>query len=310
MLMPSLVFSLLAAAAMWLFVRRNPATNPRLTATALVVLLILPLLAFVPKITIALGAGAESKAILGTTLLPALWLIGFLVGAGRGLADLSALHDWKKRSCSANGHPVFESLQAELPIPDQVSLHLHPDLASPVVCGLRRPQIHLPLSSVTWSPATLRMAVLHELGHIQRGDLPLAALARLACLFHWFNPAVWWLRRTFLAQCEYACDAFLIEKGTDPRAYAHALCDVAVAGEHPPLSLAMAGHVPLRERILVLSREVRSESTFPAVLLFLTATSAIAMSVVRLVPANSHTSPAEPAMERYLRFTADPFPAD
>jgi beta-lactamase regulating signal transducer with metallopeptidase domain len=310
MLLPSLVFSLLAATAMWLFVRRNPATTPRLTAAALVLLLILPLLTFVPKITIALGAGAESQTISGPTLLPALWLVGFLVVAGRGLADLRALHDWKKRSRPAAGHPIFESLQADLPIPDQVSLHLHPDLASPVVCGLRRPQIHLPLSSVTWSPATLRLAVLHELGHIQRGDLPLAALARLACLFHWFNPAVWWLRRTFLAQCEYACDAFLIEKGADPRVYANALCDVAVSGNHPPLSLAMAGHVPLRKRILVLSREVRSESAFLAVLLLLTATSAIAMSVVRLVPAASDSGPAGPALESHLRFTAEPFPAD
>lgn len=310
MLLPSLVFSLLAAAAMWLFVRRNPATNPRLTAAALMVLLILPLLAFVPKITIALEAGPETGTVRGPSLLPVIWLAGFLVVVLRGLADLRALHQWKKRSRPATGHPVFDALQAELQIPDHVSLRLHPDLASPVVCGLRRPQIHLPLSSVTWSPATLRLALLHELGHIQRGDLPLAALARLTCLFHWFNPAVWWLRRTFLAQCEYACDAFLIEKGADPRVYANALCDVAVSGKHPPLSLAMAGHVPLRQRILVLSREVRSGSAFLAALLLLTATSAIAMSVVRFVPGPQVAEPIAPSLETHLRFTADPFPAD
>ena len=49
MIIPSLVFSILAAFAMWIFVRRNPATDPRVTVAILALLLILPLLNFLPK---------------------------------------------------------------------------------------------------------------------------------------------------------------------------------------------------------------------------------------------------------------------
>jgi beta-lactamase regulating signal transducer with metallopeptidase domain len=158
------------------------------------------------------------------------------------------------------------------------------------------------------------MALLHELTHLQRRDLWMAFLARLVCLLHWFNPAVWWLRRTFLAQCEFACDARLVEKGTDPRAYAHALCDLARSASGPTGSLAMAGHAPLRERILFLTRMPRRRSVVLPALLFLTASSAVALSLVRLAPTDNLEAPALPTPEALreseLRFTADPFPGN
>ena len=152
------------------------------------------------------------------------------------------------------------------------------------------------------------MALLHELGHVQRRDLWMATLAHVVCVLHWFNPAVWWLRRIFLSQCEYACDAHLVEKGTDPKVYANALCDVAQSASAPPLSLAMAGHVPLRERIVFLSRGGRRGSVFLSGLILQTASSAIAMSMIRFVPKRGETPLPAPMNEVELRFNADPFP--
>ena len=138
----------------------------------------------------------------------------------------------------------------------------------------------------------------------------MVTLAHFACVLHWFNPTVWWLRRTFLSQCEYACDAHLVKKGTDPRVYTNALCDVAQSASAPPLSLAMAGHVPLREHIIFLSRSRRRGSVILSGLILVTASSAIAMSMIRFVPKRSEAPFLNPIDEVELRFNADLFPQD
>lgn len=310
MLIPSLAFSFLAASAMWVFVRRNPATDPRVTVTILALLLILPLLSFFPKYSITIAGEADSASSLSPWLLQFVWTVGFLFFGLRGLIDVLSMQRWNRESRLANDLPVFQETLSELGISRRVDLRIHPRLTSPVVSGLIRPRIYLPESSTNWSPQTLKMALLHELGHVQRRDLWMATLAHIVCVLHWFNPAVWWLRRTFLSQCEYACDAHLVEKGTDPRIYANALCDVAQSASAPPLSLAMAGHVPLRERIIFLSRGGKRGSVILSGLIFLTASSAIAMSLVRFVPERATAPLPAPMNEVQLRFNADPFPGD
>lgn len=321
MLIPSLIFSLLAAAALWISARRNPASDPRITVAVLFLLLILPLLNFVPKIavTVAHPATESSQSIASSNsfFLPALWLLGCLAFAGRSLRDLLAMNQWRKESRPAESTPVFEETLRQLEVTREVRLRIHPQLKSPVVAGLIRPTIYLPEASRQWPPQTLRMALLHELGHIQRRDLWMAVIAQITCILHWFNPAVWWMRRTFLTQCEYACDAHLLKSGADPKTYAHALCDVAQTASTPALSLAMAGHAPLRDRILFLSKKRRGSVVLPAIVL-LTASSAIAMSLVQFVPTLGTSNPgvapeqapAGDLDETELRFTADPFPAD
>jgi beta-lactamase regulating signal transducer with metallopeptidase domain len=217
---------------------------------------------------------------------------------------------WNRESRLANDLPAFQETLCELAISKRVDLRIHPRLTSPIVSGLIRPRIYLPESSTDWSPQTLRMALLHELGHVQRRDLWMATLAHIVCVLHWFNPSVWWLRRTFLSQCEYACDAHLVEKGTDPNIYANALCDVAQFASAPPLSLAMAGHVPLRERIIFLSSGGRRGSAILSSLILVTASSAIAMSMVRFVPERAVTPLLAPMDEIEIRFNADPFPGN
>jgi beta-lactamase regulating signal transducer with metallopeptidase domain len=276
----------------------------------LALLLILPLLNFLPKYSVSVEGNLGTSTSLSPSILPSVWTLGFLFFGLRGLIDVLSMQRWNRESRIANDLPAFQETLCELAISKRVDLHIHPRLTSPVVSGLIRPRIYLPESSTNWSPQTLRMALLHELGHVQRRDLWMATLAHIVCVLHWFNPSVWWLRRTFLSQCEYACDAHLVEKGTDPNIYANALCDVAQSASAPPLSLAMAGHVPLRERIIFLSSGGRRGSAILSTLILVTASSAIAMSMVRFVPERAVTPLLAPMDEIEIRFNADPFPGN
>ena len=310
MLLPSIIFSIVAALTTWLFVRKNPASDPRLTAAILTLLLVLPLLAFLPKVEVTIAGNSQSSAAPITSYLPLIWLGGFLFFSFRLVMDYRSLRRWHRLSRFGNNHPHLAGILKEISLPDRLEFRIHPELDSPVVSGLFRRRIYLPESSRSWSRDTIKMAVLHELGHLQRGDLWMASLARLTCLLHWFNPAVWWLRNTFQSQCEYACDAHLVRSGADPGIYANALCDVARSASAPPFALAMAGHVPLRDRILVLSKGGRQTSLLLCSIVLLTASSAVALSVVRFSPETSAPRPFSIGEELELRYTADPFPAD
>jgi hypothetical protein len=294
MLASSIVFSLLTTALLWLARRRNLASDPRITLAALMILLALPLMSFAPKFVMTgtpllpQQLGNQGPEYLG--LFFTIWIIGLGLGLARTRSSLSVFRKWKKRSFPIPDRSPFVELCQDLKENAQIEIRVH-----------RR-----------WSSQTLRMALLHELCHIQRRDLWMASLAHLVCLLHWFNPAVWWLRRTLLSQCEYACDAHIIREGTNPREYAHALCDVAQCASKPTYSLAMAEHAPLRDRILRLSNK-QSHSKLLTTSLWLSASSAIALSLVEFSPA-SLRDPQQlqipVSIEAHLRFSADPFPAD
>ncbi len=305
MFFPSVILSLVAASTIWLLGRKNPARNPRITGAILLILLLLPFFNLLPKHEIEVATSSQIPRMTWSVL--GIWIAGLLFFSIRGMADLMAMKRWKKESHRISS-PLLKQAQEELQLTNQVELRSHPDLSSPVVSGLLKPTIYLPKGAERWPEKTLKMALLHELGHIQRHDLWLAAAARCTCIFHWFNPMVWWLRKALLSQCEYACDAHLMRRGTDRKTYAHALCDVAenTSRPSPALTIAMAGHVPLRERIMQLSDEKNSPSIILAILLALTTGSAIAMSVVGFVP--KEIPFVDPEVQ--LRITANPFPLD
>ncbi|MGJ8697166.1 MAG: M56 family metallopeptidase [Verrucomicrobiaceae bacterium] len=305
MFLPSVIFSLCVSAALWLLIRRHPARDPRLLGVAMTLLVLLPLLHFAPKFSIAVSATPTGPP--STSWLLTLWFTGLLFFGVRMFSDFLALARWKRRSLPCQLDTAISKIHHQLGFNQKVNLRLHPDLASPVVAGLFSPTIYLPLSCHQWSQKTLHMALLHECSHLQRRDLWLASLASFACLLHWFNPAVWWMRRVLLTQCEYACDAHLLSHGADPATYAHALCDVAQSSDHPRLALAMAGHVPLRQRIQNITSPEQHRSLIILAFLLITSASAIAMSLIRLTP---EALPSYPASEIELRFSASPFPGD
>ena len=80
-------------------------------------------------------------------------------------------------------------------------------LASPAVWGIWRPTLILPQGIETaLRPTQLRWVLLHELAHIERRDLAVALLQRIAAIVHFFNPLVWVANRIINQLREYACD--------------------------------------------------------------------------------------------------------
>ena len=196
-----------------------------------------------------------------------------------------------------------------------LQIRIHENLKSPVAGGLISPTVYLPTAALAWERETLRAVLLHEIGHHVRRDLWAAFAARLACLVHWFNPLAWILRARLAAQCEFACDARVLETGIDAKSYAHTLCDLAMPKEcrTPALAMAMATKSTLRDRVENLLSPRRPLTLLPiAATLFLTLGTALALSTLRPTIERTFAPEAEDykTQEIELRLTANPFPGN
>ncbi len=131
------------------------------------------------------------------------------------------------------------------------------------------PQPLWSLSSLTPAPNRLlhksfagrsaRLIFLHELAHIRRNDLPIAWIAALLRIIHWFNPLVWIAIKTWRADMESACDdtVLAMTEPTDHARYGLILLKLAtqsIASTPLPALGIVGGRMQLRRRIIAISR--------------------------------------------------------
>ena len=83
--------------------------------------------------------------------------------------------------------------------------------------------------------------LLHELGHIRRGDCPMLLLGRLACVAYWFHPLAWLAARQLRKTSEQAADDLVLASHIAPPDYAEHLVGIAAQMR----GLHLFGHVAL-----------------------------------------------------------------
>ena len=237
----------------------------------------------------------ESATALWSSVLPSVWVVGFLLLMARLLAARLLL--WRieraariiphgerqgvsppslpaiaiNQSAAADAAIVvaFNDARVQLAVRHRITLLIHPDKAIPVVWGIFRHRLLLPAVALQWSDEQLRSVLLHELAHIKRRDTLAQLLAQTACALHWFNPLVWFAGWRLHVERERACDDLVLASGVRASAYAEHLLNVATKLSSSRLTqacgLAMAHSSSLHGRLAaVLSekRNRRSVSTF------------------------------------------------
>ena len=209
--------------------------------------------------------------VVGAGWLLGVAVCGFLLLAGFGktvklrrtsLAITDG--DWLRR---------LVELQQRLKLNRTVELREHSKSIVPLTCGILRPVVLLPKLARDWSEPMLRAVLLHELAHVQRGDVACQMLGRLACAVYWFHPLSWYALRRLRQEREHACDDAVVHAGEKASAYAEQLLHVArlcCAPSGLSLGVAMAegsslenrvkslfdstrGHGPVSRRIILLS---------------------------------------------------------
>jgi TonB family protein len=294
MITPLLIFKLtivLASAALSLAICRPLDARFRncLCTLAIVLALFLPLFgvlgAAVPlPIPAIFTFSARSNASSAHTLYfpwHNLWLAGLLLVAVRYLSGLLYLA-WRTRN--AVQHRVADPvMQLELNAVG-ASVRLAP-VPAPLVWGWVNPVILLPEEASSWSPETVRLALLHELAHVHRLDLWTSLLWMLAKAMYWFHPLVWWLSARAREEQELACDARVLAAGASPTEYAGLLVDIARHVHSPAVfGCAMVTHPSLlKGRVMhILQSRPRSSSAKGLVSLFVSLGLMAAASIVAI----------------------------
>ena len=105
-------------------------------------------------------------------------------------------------------------------------VRLSDKITVPMVWGIFRPVILLPVGAGSWQTERLRAVLFHELAHIKRRDWVMQMIAQVVCTVYWFNPLVWCAARWMRIEAEQACDDQVLNAGYQPTDYAQHLLDV------------------------------------------------------------------------------------
>jgi beta-lactamase regulating signal transducer with metallopeptidase domain len=145
------------------------------------------------------------------------WLFAIWAGGAAGLFALAAIRFLRTHRLvrgSRNITPDLQELLAAIGgLPRRARVHESTEIGSPAMCGVFRPVILLPTG---WaSEKDLRWILLHEIGHIRRGDLAWRWVFQVARVIHWFNPLVWLAERAARIDQEMACDEWVLARGEE-----------------------------------------------------------------------------------------------
>ena len=201
-----------------------------------------------PMAAPAVGSSELWVAEHASLLLPsidAVWLAGVLLlglRAAGGWLNLRSLRLRAEESIPHGLRMSFEKLAVQFELSRRVVLLVSDEVISPMVFGIWRTVLLVPLSAaMAMDPEQLEAVLAHELAHVRRWDYLCNLLqTSVECLF-FFQPAVWWVSRRAREFRELCCDEVAAKACADPVVYAAALLQLE---EHRAqhLQLAMGLH--------------------------------------------------------------------
>ena len=159
----------------------------------------------------------------------------------------------------------FRALCRELHMNRRVGLRISSVHRSPVLVGFVHPVILLPCDEARESRLAESEQILsHELAHVRRWDDWANLAQHLVQAAFFFHPAVWWVGKRLVFEREIACDDWVLQRGTRPRAYALLLAELAKRISRPSLVLAPGASTAksqLQQRINMILNPRRNTST-------------------------------------------------
>ncbi len=228
---------------------------------------------------------------LGTAVV-AVWALLVSAGLGRTALDLRRARRLRRsaREAPEAARLVFERLRHRLRVHSPVHLAVSTDVTAPVVLGPWRPLVLIPAQgSALKTEEDLEMALAHELLHVRRRDLWLAAVPHLARVLFPFHPLARLAAREERLAREAACDAAVLRAlGHAPRAYGQLLLRFGAVPALPGAAQGAPTFRSLRRRLQMLDHADRVHGRARAL-----AVACVVLALVALVPFIAVARPQE-----------------
>ncbi|MDF1812776.1 MAG: M56 family metallopeptidase [Verrucomicrobiales bacterium] len=204
----------------FLYIKSSPRFQPKhRVACGLALILSIPLLAIILTTCPIPFPDFVRKFRLTIPVTTALW-ITLIWLAGLAVRSVGIVYRAKQLKQLIKTSIEIPSTYSEkitnaclrIPFPKDLFVRVTQTETGPMLCGLRRPVILLPETTVSESDSTEISAILaHETAHYQRRDIALNLMQTATETLCFFHPAILWLSREIRIEREKACDDQAVE---------------------------------------------------------------------------------------------------
>ena len=160
-----------------------------------------------------LSVSREAPSIIGL-ILCVIWLVGILAMILLVIRSHQRLNTLKKSALPLQNKEVrrlYNNCLDELHITVNIPIYSTAFLKSPVIVGLFRPCIYIPIHLISdYRAKDMRYMILHELQHYKHHDALVNYVINLAGILYWFNPVVWYALKEMRSDKEVACDTSVL----------------------------------------------------------------------------------------------------
>lgn len=161
-----------------------------------------------------LSVNSETPSIAGYILL-GIWIVGILAMIILVIKSSLRLHSLEKSALPLQNQEVrrlYHRCLEEMGIHRDIPVYSTAFLKSPIIVGLLKPCIYLPIHLISdYNESDMRYMLLHELQHYKHHDAIASYLMNLAGVVYWFNPLVWYALKEMRNDREVACDTSVLK---------------------------------------------------------------------------------------------------
>ena len=161
-----------------------------------------------------LSVNSEAPSIAGYILL-GIWIIGILAMIILVIKSSLRLRNLEKSALPLQNKEVrklYHHCLEEMGIHRDIPVYSTAFLKSPIIVGLLKPCIYLPIHLISdYNESDIRYMLLHELQHYKHHDSIASYLMNLAGVVYWFNPLVWYALKEMRNDREVACDTSVLK---------------------------------------------------------------------------------------------------
>ena len=161
-----------------------------------------------------LSVNSEAPSIAGYILL-GIWIVGILAMIILVIKSSLRLRNLEKSALPLQNKEVrrlYHHCLEEMRIHRDIPVYSTAFLKSPIIIGLLKPCIYLPIHLISdYNESDMRYMLLHELQHYKHHDAIASYLMNLAGVVYWFNPLVWYALKEMRNDREVACDTSVLK---------------------------------------------------------------------------------------------------
>lgn len=206
--------------------------------------------------SIAVSENAPSKIGI---ILCSLWIIGIIGMIVLALKSILRFKTFKKSALPLQNPAIrrlFRNCLNEMNITKKIPVYSTAFLKSPIITGLFKPCIYLPIHLISdYNANDIRYMLLHELQHYKYKDALVNYIMNFVSILYWFNPFVWYALKEMRNDREIACDTSVLKmlKEESYKDYGHTLINFAekVSLTPFPFATGIGGNmIQMKKRIL------------------------------------------------------------